>query len=145
MTEVPPLRTGGNGGAAVHTNQGPSTPDDSQANHPSSLGMTGYRLKKAARKTGPPVVNREEGYQLRLALICIMRGEASPPRNDPTILVGVLTVLMMVPKLGSVTSATGSSKLTWLSRLKICSPIPKRADSHLGIGKFFMTERSVLK
>src|SRR5581483_4654160 len=88
--------------------QGPSTrPDDSQANHPSSLGMTGYRLKKAARKTGPPVVNREEGYQLRLALICIMRGEASPPRNDPTILVGVLTVLMMVPKLGSVTSATG--------------------------------------
>lgn len=60
---------------------------------------------------GPEYPDRLAGlgsrYQVNWALICSMRGEASPPRNDPTMLVGVLTVLMIVPKLELATSFTG--------------------------------------
>jgi hypothetical protein len=43
--------------------------------------------------------------------IWIKRGEASPPRNDPRMLVGTLTVLMILPNVGLETLASGWSKL----------------------------------
>ena len=43
--------------------------------------------------------------------IWIKRGEASPPRNDPRVLVGTLTVLIIVPNVGLETLASGWSKL----------------------------------
>ena len=41
------------------------------------------------------------------AFTWINLGEASPPRNEPRILVGTLTVLRIVPKVGLATSASG--------------------------------------
>lgn len=63
-------------------------------------------LKIKAVQTGPPY-HQSGDHQVNCALICTIRGEASPPRNDPTMLVGVLTVLMMVPKLELARSLTG--------------------------------------
>lgn len=57
---------------------------------------------------------RCEGYSARgkiqnvsVPLNWIILGEASPPRNDPRMLVGVFTVLMIVPKFGLEMSPTG--------------------------------------
>ena len=40
-----------------------------------------------------------------------MRGDASPPRNEPKTLVGALAVLTMDPKVGDETSKSGFWKL----------------------------------
>jgi hypothetical protein len=41
------------------------------------------------------------------ALSWIIRGDASPPRNEPKTLVGVLAVLTIEPKVGDETSKSG--------------------------------------
>jgi hypothetical protein len=69
-------------------------------------------LKKGGPESRTALLNPNHTYQVSCALIWTMRGEASPPRNDPTMLVGVLTVLMMVPKFGLAISLTGWSKFT---------------------------------
>src|ERR1035438_10253280 len=78
-----------------------------------------------------------------------MRGEASPPRNDPSKLVGGVTVSVMspTPTVGLVLlrSGTGRSKLGWLRRLKACAPTVSLALSHLGKLKLLEIARSVLK
>jgi hypothetical protein len=46
-----------------------------------------------------------------------MSGDASPPRNEPKTLVGVLAVLTMDPKVGDETSKSGFWKLGRFRRL----------------------------
>ena len=53
------------------------------------------------------------GQNWKTALSWIIRGDASPPRNEPKTLVGVLAVLTMDPKVGDETLKSGFWKLGW--------------------------------
>jgi hypothetical protein len=79
-----------------------------QAAVPSGRGRA--REKNAARRENR-AASRCSGVQLKAerswARIWSARGEASAPRNEPKMLVGVATVRMMYPKLGSARIPTG--------------------------------------
>src|ERR1700754_2506652 len=72
------------------------------------------------------------------------RGEASPPRKEPRIEVGVLTVLVIVPTTPAPleTSALGCAKFGWFRILKNCAPTLNFASWN-GMSKFLVMVRSV--
>jgi hypothetical protein len=77
-----------------------------QAAVPSGRGRA--RENNAARRENR-AASRCSGVQLKaeLGATWSARGEASAPRNEPKMLVGVATVRMMYPKLGSARIPTG--------------------------------------
>lgn len=64
-----------------------------------------FRAGCAERREGVSAHGKIQN--VRVPLNWINLGEASPPRNDPRMLVGVFTVLMIVPKFGLEMSPTG--------------------------------------
>src|ERR1700679_2063487 len=81
----------------------------------------------------------------KTALSWMIRGEASPPRNEPKTLVGVLAVLTMDPKVGDERLKSGFWKLGGFGTLYACAPTLLFPASKPGTLTPFSTDRSVLK
>jgi hypothetical protein len=73
---------------------------------PDTAVVSRLRQKKWRSQTpGPP--NKFPCQKVNVPCNCTNRGEASAPRNDPKMLVGEATGLMIWPKVGDATSASG--------------------------------------